>query len=82
MEHNIIMTEACGATNYTVMEVGGATSSMMRECGATESTLSMRRKKFYPIHCNNEAKKVQDAITSYLCASMAQKCIHLCININ
>ena len=35
-----MMTEACGATNYTMMEVGEAISSMMKVCGATKSTLS------------------------------------------
>ena len=30
-----MMTEASGATNHTMMEVGGATSSMMKVCGAT-----------------------------------------------
>ena len=32
---NLIMTEACGATNHKMMKVGGATSSMMKMCGAT-----------------------------------------------
>ena len=31
-----MMTEACGATNHTMMVVGGATSSMMKVCGATK----------------------------------------------
>ena len=35
-----MMTEACGITNCTVMEVGGAISSMMKVYGATKSTLS------------------------------------------
>ena len=34
-----MMTEACGATNCTMMEVG-AISRMMKVCGATKSTLS------------------------------------------
>ena len=34
-----MMTEACGATNCTMMEVGEAISCMM-VCGATKSTLS------------------------------------------
>ena len=34
---NIMMTEACGVTNCTMMEVGGATSSMMKVRGATKS---------------------------------------------
>ena len=34
------MTEACSATNCTMMEVGKAISSMMKLCGATKSTLS------------------------------------------
>ena len=34
-----MMTEACGATNCTMMEVGEAISCMMKECGATKSTL-------------------------------------------
>ena len=34
------MTEACGATNCTMMEVGRAISSMMKVCGGTESALS------------------------------------------
>ena len=36
-ELNVMMTEACGATNFTMMKVGGATSSMMKMCGATKS---------------------------------------------
>ena len=31
-----MMTEACGATNCIMMEVGGATSSMMNMCEATK----------------------------------------------
>ena len=42
VEQNLMMTEACGATNCTMMEVGGAISSMMKMCGATKSTLSKR----------------------------------------
>ena len=38
VEQNLMMTEAC--TNCTMMEVGGAISSMMKVCGATKSTLS------------------------------------------
>ena len=34
VEQNL-MTEACGATNHKMMKVGGATSSMMKVCGAT-----------------------------------------------
>ena len=33
-----MMTDACGATNYTMMEVSGAIGSMMKVCGATKST--------------------------------------------
>ena len=40
VEQNFMMTKACGATNCTMMEVGGAISSMMKVCGATKSTLS------------------------------------------
>ena len=40
VEQNLMMTEACGATNLTTMEVGGATSSMMKVCGATKINLS------------------------------------------
>ena len=36
----LMTTEAYGATNCTMMEVGGAISSMMKVCGATKSTLS------------------------------------------
>ena len=32
-----MMTEACGATNCTMMEVGIAISRMMKVCGATKS---------------------------------------------
>ena len=39
VEQNLMMTEACGATNYTMMEVGETISSMMKVCGATQSTL-------------------------------------------
>ena len=42
VEQNLMMTEACGATNCTMMEVGKAISSMMKVCGATKSTLSVR----------------------------------------
>ena len=35
-----MMTEACDATNSTMMEVGEAISSIMKVCGATKSTLS------------------------------------------
>ena len=35
-----MMTEACGATNCTMMEVGEAISIMMKVCGATKSILS------------------------------------------
>ena len=42
MEQNRMMTEACGATNCTMMEVGEAISSMMKVCGTTKSTLSVR----------------------------------------
>ena len=40
VEQNLMMTEACGATNCTMMEVGGAISSLMKVCGATKSTIS------------------------------------------
>ena len=40
LEHNLMMTGACGANNCSMMEVGGAISSMMKVCGATKSTLS------------------------------------------
>ena len=40
VEQNLMMTEACGAINCTMMEVGGAISSMMKVCGATKSTLN------------------------------------------
>ena len=32
-----MMTEACGANNCTMMEVGKAISRMMKVCGATTS---------------------------------------------
>ena len=34
MEQNLMMIEACGATNCTMMEVGRAINSMMKVCGA------------------------------------------------
>ena len=34
-----MMTEVCGATNCTMMEVGEAISIMMKVCGATKSIL-------------------------------------------
>ena len=38
VKQNRMMTEACGATNCTMMEVGGgATRSMMKVRGATKS---------------------------------------------
>ena len=42
VEQNLMMTEACGATNCTMMEVGEAISSMMKVCAATKSTLTVR----------------------------------------
>ena len=42
VEPNLMMTEACGATNCTMMEVGEAISIMMKVCGPTKSTLSVR----------------------------------------
>ena len=39
-EQNLMMKEAYGATNCTMMEVGGAISSMLKVSGATKSTLS------------------------------------------
>ena len=41
VEQNLMMTEACGATNSTMMEVGGAISSMMNMCGATQNTFKV-----------------------------------------
>ena len=35
-ELNLMMTEACGATNCTMMDVGRATSSTMNVRGATK----------------------------------------------
>ena len=32
---NLMIIEAYGATNCTIMEVGGATSSMLKVCGAS-----------------------------------------------
>ena len=40
VEQNLMMTEACGATNCTMMEVGEAINIMMKVCGATKSILS------------------------------------------
>ena len=40
VEQNLMMTEACGATNCTMIEVEGAISSMVKVCGATKRTLS------------------------------------------
>ena len=37
VEQNLMMTEACGATNCTMMKVGEAISIMMKVCGATKS---------------------------------------------
>ena len=42
VEQNLMMTEACGTTNCTMTEVGEAISGMMKVCGATKSTLSVR----------------------------------------
>ena len=42
VKQNLMMTEACGATNCTMMEVGEAISSIMKVCGATKSTLSVK----------------------------------------
>ena len=42
LEQNLMMTEASGAINCTMMVVGEAICSMMKVCGATKSTLSVR----------------------------------------
>ena len=39
MELNLTITEVCGATNCIMMEVGGATGSMMKCVELTESIL-------------------------------------------
>ena len=36
VEQNLMMTEACGATNCTMMEVGGAISSMIHNLVQTK----------------------------------------------
>ena len=36
-ELTLMMTEVCGATNYIMMEVGRASSSMIKERGSTKS---------------------------------------------
>ena len=45
VEQNLMMTEACGATNCTMMKVGGAISPMMKVCGAIKSTLTLTGRK-------------------------------------
>ena len=40
VKQNLMMTEACGATNCTMMEVGEAIGIMMKVCRATKSVLS------------------------------------------
>ena len=50
-----MMTEACGATNCTMMEVGGAISSMMKVCGATKSTLS-KSVRYFSYVCGNRCE--------------------------
>ena len=52
-----MMTEACGATNCTMMEVGGAISSMMKVCGATKSILSKSVREFNYV-CGNRCETV------------------------
>ena len=51
-----MMTEACGATNCTMMEVGKAISRMMKVCGATKSTLSKVSGNL--IDCGNRCETV------------------------
>ena len=53
VEQNLMMTEACGSTNCTMMEVGEAISSMMKVCGATKSILN----------------KVSGNLISYVCGN-------------
>ena len=55
VEQNLMMTEACGATNCTMVEVGGAISSMMKVCGATKSTLS-KSVRFFNYVCGNRCE--------------------------
>ena len=49
---NLMMTEACAATNCTMMEVGGAISSMMKLCEATKSSLSKGVRLFNYVYGN------------------------------
>ena len=57
VEQNLMMMEACDVTNCTMMEVGGAISSMMKMCGATKSTLS-RSVRYFNYVCGNRYKTV------------------------
>ena len=63
-----MMTEACGATNCTMMEVGEAISSMMKVCGATKSTLSVRK------FSGNKCETVYFMMRQKLLHRMKRKC--------
>ena len=53
-----MMTEACGATICTMMEVGKAISSMMKVCGATKSILNKVSGNLISYVCSNRCETV------------------------
>ena len=59
-------TEACSAINCTMMVVGEAICSMMKVCGATKSTLSVRKFNYV---CGNRCETVY--------FMMRQKLLHM-----
>ena len=69
-----MMTEACGATNYTMMEVGGATSRMMKVCGATINTLS-NSVRYFNCLCGNRCEMVYFMMSRKLLHRMKEVCV-------
>ena len=71
---NLMMTEACGATNCTMMEVGEAISRMMKVCGATKSTLSKVSGNLIINHCGNRCETVYFMTRRKLLHRMKEVC--------
>ena len=73
VEQNLMMTEVCGATNCTMMEMGGAITSMMKVCGATTSTLSKSVRKLNYV-CGNRCEMVYFMVRRKLLHRMKEVC--------
>ena len=61
-----MMTEACGATNCTMMEVGKAIS-MIKVCGANKSTLTLSRPYSLELCLTFRISFINHVISSKIC---------------